>query len=92
MIHLTSISNLVTCQFTNARATSADLPSALSRWDNCLVAEGDVTMDFDVRASRIVSKEFEKLTTELQSKGSAGNLLCAKIARSHGAMDEEISV
>ena len=59
---------------------------------NCPVAEGDVTMDFDVRASRIVPKEFEKLTIELQSKGSAGNLLCAKIARSPGAMDEEISV
>ena len=56
------------------------------------MAEGDVTMDFDVRASRIVSKESEKLTTELQSKGSAGKLLCAKIARSPGAMDEEISV
>ena len=51
-----------------------------------------VTMDFDVSASRIVPKEFEKLTPELQSKGSASNLLCAKIARSPGAMDEEISV
>jgi len=59
---------------------------------NCPVAEGDVTMDFDVRVSRIVPKEFETLTIELQSKGSAGNLLCAKIATSPGAMDEEISV
>jgi hypothetical protein len=59
---------------------------------NCPVAEGDVTMDFDVRVSRIVPKEFETLTIELRSKGSAGNLLCAKIATSPGAMDEEISV
>jgi hypothetical protein len=59
---------------------------------NCPMAEGDVTMDFDVRVSRMVPKEFETLTIELQSKGSAGDLLCAKIATSPGTMDEEISV
>jgi len=59
---------------------------------NCPMAEGDVTMHFDVRVSRIAPKEIETLAIELQSKGSAGNLLCSKIATSPSAMDEEISV
>ena len=55
----------------------------------CPLAAGDVSLDFDVKVSRFVPSSLAHLDIEIESEGSVGKLLCAKIATSPGAMEEE---
>jgi len=56
----------------------------------CPLQAGDITLDFDVQVSRFVPTSLAYLDIEIESEGSAGKLLCAKIKTSPGLSEEVV--
>merc|ERR1712070_1050687 len=73
-------------------ASKCSLPAGTGSVDfhgaACPLQAGDITLDFDVQVSRFVPSSLAHLDIEIESTGSAGKLLCAKIKTSPGLSEE----